>query len=75
MFLADHAVVGEACRDQRPHGGLGLAVGDRHRALVVLAFDLDRAAEVAARNLSGRVRQAFGERHEDLGAGCARGGF
>ncbi len=71
MLLAQDAVVRVGRRDQLAHGGLGLLVGDGHRAGVGLGLDRDRRAEVAALDLARTIRQPVGQRLERpvVGAG------
>ena len=44
---------------------LGLAVGDRDRAVVVLPFDLDRLVEIAVSQLAGAARRFHGSARLD----------
>ena len=76
-LLALDAVVGKPRPDQVAHDALGLAIGDRDRALVGLVVDRDRCAIVAAaeprppdRRVRGRMRDSRPSTAAALGLAC-----
>jgi hypothetical protein len=53
-FLAEDSVAGKSIADQAAQFGFDLAVGNRHRTLVGLPLDLQRASEMSQCDPAGR---------------------
>ncbi len=72
IFLAEDAVVGGRFLNQAPHGRLGFAVGDGHRAGIGFVENGHRLAEIAAGDDACRIGQALGQ--GDIGFRANGGG-